>query len=110
MTRPADGLVEDILGQSPAHGGQVLTVESTQQRSTALAFGTHRISSTVDCWYKTGGAAVAAVAEEAGSAYLAAGVVDWVTVHDNSAESDCFLSVIDVDDAGTMSITQCRDA
>ncbi len=84
-------LINDQLAQSPSHGGQVLTIDGTTTKSAVLTTGTYRISPTVDCWYLTGTTSIAAVGETAGEAYLAAGAIDFVTVHVND---DTYLAVI----------------
>lgn len=107
-TRTTGVLVDDHLGQAPAHGGQVLTAAATSGASTALSAGTYRVSSTVACWLRVGESDVEA-AETAGNAYLAAGAIDFITVHPD--DDNTYLAVIrDTSESsdGKVSLTRCR--
>jgi hypothetical protein len=82
--RLPDSLIEDHLGQTPrgASDDAVVSVTGTSAESGALTAGTYRISATIDCWIKVGtAAAVTAAVATAGNAFLAAGVIDYLTVH-----------------------------
>lgn len=105
VRRATSALVADHIGQSPKHGGQVLSSSGANARSTALDPGTYRLSATEPVWYKVGDSTVTAAVATAGCAYLGADAIDYVTIDD---DDDNYLAVIAVSAAAKVSVTQNR--
>jgi hypothetical protein len=78
-------------GRSLGTGGDVLDVAAAGDRSVQLAAGVWRLSATRDLWFRQGTVEVVAAKDTAGSAFLAAGGVEFVRV---TGATDDYVHVI----------------
>jgi hypothetical protein len=110
INRAKEDLIHEQLGQQQlgaAASSDVLDIGAAADRSIQLPVGTYRISGSADCWYQQGAVTVTAVSQTAGTAFLAAGAIDTITVDD--PDDNGYLSVIydaTGTDTGKLSVTK----
>ena len=77
----SDTAVSALLNGTPTLGAGAVVSFDASVASSALSVGWYRISATDACWF-TIGASPTAVADDAGSAFLDAGAIDFVYISD----------------------------
>jgi len=97
-------LTEQHLASNYKNGGYGIAISSASAATAVLPAGLYRVCSTSNCWVVQGSAPTA-VADDADCAYLAAGAIDFVAVHDPTDKlavirdsADGFLSIVECDE------------